>query len=191
MHVLLQMLLLLLLSVMMLLTILHLGLILLMRRLMHVMLKMLLRLKQVLLQLLRWVLHLELLRLAMQLHLKLLTKGRKLLEMVVINGNGLMGHWLLCHLVERLADMTMVVHGMLVHLLAHADLVVSMHPNHGILGAEHHGRGAHGDLGQGLPGSRVLGEVHHARLLALRTVSALLLPSCTKVGHSSAAVALA
>lgn len=77
------------------------------------------------------------------------------------------------------------------HLLAHADLVVSMHPNHGILGAEHHGRGAHGDLGQGLPGSRVLGEVHHARLLALRTVSALLLPSCTKVGHSSAAVALA
>ena len=78
------------------------------------------------------------------------------------------------------------------HLLAHTDLVVGMHPaHHGILGAEHHGRGAHRDLRQGLPSCWVLGQIHHARLLALGTVGALLLPGCAKVRYSPAAVALA
>lgn len=95
--------------------ILHLWLVLLVSGLVQLMLKVLLRLKQVLLQLLGGILHLKLLWLAMHLHLKLLTK-RELLHVMVVNGDGLMWHWLLGHLVEGLAPMIMMIHWMLVHL---------------------------------------------------------------------------
>lgn len=106
-------------SLVLLFMLLHLRLILLMSGLMQVMLKMLLGLKQVLLQLLGCVLHLKLLRVAMHLHLKLLTQGLKLLHVVMINSDRLMWHWLLGHLVERLAHMVMMIHGVLVHLHIH------------------------------------------------------------------------
>ena len=75
------------------------------------------------------------------------------------------------------------------YLLAHVDLV-GVQAHHGVLGGHHHG-GWHRNLGKGLPCCRILGQIHHARLLALSTVSALLLTSSPKVGHSSAAVAFA
>lgn len=75
------------------------------------------------------------------------------------------------------------------YLLAHVDLV-GVQAHHGVLGSHHHG-GWHRNLGEGLPCRWILGQVHHARLLALSTVSALLLAGSPKVGHSSAAVALA
>ena len=68
------------------------------RMLMQLLLKVLLRLLEHLL---------EMLGLALHLHLELL-------HVVVINGDGLMGHRLLSHLVQRLAPM--VIHGVLMHL---------------------------------------------------------------------------
>lgn len=107
---------LLLLRLVLLLIILHLWLVLLMTGLMQLML-------QVLLQLLGSILHLQLLWLPMHLHLKLLTKGLKLLHVVMVDGDRLMRHWLLCHLVERLADMVMMIHGMLVHLHSQSSVI--------------------------------------------------------------------
>jgi len=40
----------------------------------------------------------------------------KLLHVVMVNGHGLMRHWLLSHLVQRLAHMIMVIQRVLMHL---------------------------------------------------------------------------
>lgn len=106
------------------LVILHLWLVLLMSGRMQLMLDVLLGLKQVLLQLLGCILHLKLLWLAMHLHLKLLTERLELLHVMVINGDGLMWHRLLCHLVKGLAHMIMMIHGMLMHLHTHPNTYV-------------------------------------------------------------------
>lgn len=126
---------LLLLSVVLLFMVLHLRMVLLVSGFMQLMLKMLLGLKQVLLQLLGCILHLQLLRLAMHLHLKLLTQGLKLLHVMMINSNRLMWHWLLCHLVEGLTHMVVMIHGMLVHLHTHTHIRLRHFPEQAVLTA--------------------------------------------------------
>jgi len=100
----------------------------------HLLVQLLLGLLHLLLKLLRLALHLhrelltqrlkllhvllKLLRLALHLHRELLTQRLKLLHVLVVDGNGLMWHWLLRHLIQRLAHMVMVTHGMLMHLQA-------------------------------------------------------------------------
>ena len=87
---------------------------------MQVLMQVLLWIQHLLVQLLLGLLHLllKLLRLALHLHLELLTQRLKLLHVVVINGNGLVWHRLLCHLIQRRAHMVVVTHGMLMHLQA-------------------------------------------------------------------------
>lgn len=50
---------------------------------------------------------------SLQLHVKLLTKRLQLLQVMVINGNGLLSHGGLCHLIHLLY---LMVQGVLVHL---------------------------------------------------------------------------
>lgn len=76
------------------------------------------------------------------------------------------------------------------YLLTHVDMMVGVQAHHGVLGCHHHG-GWHRDLGQGLPGCRVLGQVDHTLLLALGAVRALLLPGSSEVGDCPPAMALA
>jgi len=92
----------------------------LLQMLLQVLMQLLLGIQHLLVQLLLGLLHLllKLLRLALHLHLELLTQRLKLLHVVVVDGNGLMWHWLLRHLIQRLAHMVMVTHGMLMHLQA-------------------------------------------------------------------------
>lgn len=108
----------------------------------------------------------------------------------MIDGNGLMWHRLLSYLVQRLTHMIMMIQWVLMHLLAHADLVVGVQSHEVVLRSHHHWWG-HRNLRQGLPSCWVLGQIDHAWLLALSAVGPLLLSSCPKVGHCSAAVALA